>query len=117
MNFMRQLGGAFGVNLLAVLLQQQTAKFSAPLFASQTPDNALVGEYLQHAQRLAAPSGLADAAIEEVARAHLTQSLLEQASSLAFSVSFQVSAAALALSLVGGVLMIGERKRALGAHN
>lgn len=113
MNFMRQLGGAFGVNLLAVLLQQETERFAAPLFAAQTPDNDATQAYLSHAAELAGSAGLSDLAAQSLAAQHLAQTLSSQASSLAFGVTFEVSAAALALSILGGLLMIGERKRAL----
>ena len=39
MNFVRQLGGAFGVNLLAIFLERQTMFHADALTATQTSDN------------------------------------------------------------------------------
>jgi len=62
------------------------------------------------------PLGLTDQEMQALAMRHLGQALGGQASSLAFSVTFQVSAAAFAVSLVGAALMLhgrSERREAM----
>jgi MFS transporter, DHA2 family, multidrug resistance protein len=116
MNFVRQLGGAFGVNLLAVLLQQKTDSFAGPMVATQSPGNPSTAAYLDAAAELIVPLGLTDQEMQALAMRHLGQALGGQASSLAFSVTFQVSAAAFAVSLVGAALMLhgrSERREAM----
>jgi EmrB/QacA subfamily drug resistance transporter len=46
-NFTRQLGGAFGVNLLAVALERRTMFHGDMLTATQTPDNATTMAFLK----------------------------------------------------------------------
>ena len=109
MNFVRQLGGAFGVNLLAVMLQQQTDSFAEPMMATQNPANPSTAAYLDTASQMIVPLGLSDIEAQALAMRHLGQALGGQASSMAFSVTFQVSAAAFAVSLIGAALMLHGR--------
>ena len=44
LNFTRQLGGAFGINLLAVNLEMQTAHYVDRLGSTQSPDNPMTME-------------------------------------------------------------------------
>ncbi len=116
MNFVRQLGGAFGVNLLAVLLQQKTDSFVAPMLASQSPANPTTATYLDSASNMLVPLGLSDIDVQGLALRQLGLALHEQASAQAFSVTFQVSAVAFGVSLIGAVLMLhgrGERREAM----
>jgi DHA2 family multidrug resistance protein len=45
-NFTRQLGGAFGVNLLAVALERRTAFHADAMTALQSADNAITGSFV-----------------------------------------------------------------------
>jgi EmrB/QacA subfamily drug resistance transporter len=53
MNFSRQLGGAFGVNLLAVALERRTMFHGDALAATQTPDNATMMAFLKQIAAIA----------------------------------------------------------------
>ena len=46
-NFMRQFGGAVGVNMIAVSLEYRTPVFSQALAGTQTPDNVLTQDLMQ----------------------------------------------------------------------
>lgn len=101
MNFTRQLGGAFGVNLLAVLLDRETHYFTDRLTATQTPANHATEIYLERLGALAAEAGLSDAQQAAIAAEHLGRAVYAQASTLGFHVSFQTSAATFLVALLG----------------
>ncbi len=83
-NFMRNLGGAMGVNLIAVALEHRTAVFSQGFAGFQTPDNFLTQDLLQRLSGLLAQLGW-PSELHPVAALHLLgNSLYAQASMLAF---------------------------------
>ena len=113
MNFTRQLGGAVGINLLAVLLQQQTDTNSLPLVATQSPDNTATATYLSRFAEIAGPAGLSDIENTALAMNHLSSALHGQASAMAFSTAFEASAVAMAIALLGAGLMVKARRNRL----
>lgn len=113
MNFTRQLGGAVGINLLAVLLQQQTDTNSLPLVATQSPDNTATATYLSRVAEIAGPAGLSDIENTALAMNHLSSALHGQASAMAFSTAFEASAVAMAIALLGAGLMVKARRNRL----
>ena len=60
-NFARQLGGAFGVNLLTVFIERRTIMHADALAATQTSDNSTTIELLREVAGLMHSSGLAEA--------------------------------------------------------
>ncbi len=99
-NFVRQLGGAFGVNLLAVFLERRTALHAEALAATQGPDNAVTGEYLARLIQLLRGAGLPDFQQAPAAIAFLGEAILAQASTLAFRDGFLVVTATFAAALL-----------------
>ncbi|MBL6951175.1 MAG: DHA2 family efflux MFS transporter permease subunit [Alphaproteobacteria bacterium] len=83
-NFMRILGGALGVNLIAVALEHRTAVFSQALAGMQTPDNILTQELMQRLSGLLSQLGWPIEMHPQVALYMLGDSLYAQASMLAF---------------------------------
>ncbi len=83
-NFMRQMGGALGVNLIAVALEQRTAVFSQAFASLQTADNVLTQQLMQRLSGLLSQLGW-PVEMHPVAAMHmLGNSLYAQASMLAF---------------------------------
>ncbi|MDA1100648.1 MAG: DHA2 family efflux MFS transporter permease subunit [Proteobacteria bacterium] len=83
-NFMRNLGGALGVNLIAVALEHRTAVFSQAFTSVQTPDNILTQDLIQRLSGLLSQLGW-PSEMHAVAALHfLGGSLYAQASMLAF---------------------------------
>jgi len=115
MNFTRQLGGAFGVNLLAILLDQQTGFFQDLLAATQDPSNHVTEVYLAQIAEMAAAAGLSDVQQAAVATEHLSRAVLLQASQQGFHVSFQASAFSFLIALFGAWHMVRGRRRSLTA--
>lgn len=87
-NFVRQLGGAFGVNLLAVFLERRTALHADALTATQAFDNAATGEYLARVVQALRGIVLPDFQQVPAAIAFLGQAVIGQATTLAFRDGF-----------------------------
>ncbi len=108
-NFLRQLGGTFGVNLLAMLLEGRTALHAAALGTASGREGAGVREeWLQRLLEQLAHTGLSAG---EQLSALLTQLHQKQALVLAFQDIFWVVAVAFLVLLVPTVLL--ERRYCL----
>lgn len=108
-NFLRQLGGAFGVNLLAIRLERATASHGAALAATQTPANGATVELLGQIQSIYHQGGLAEALAAPMAGHYLGQMVYLQANILAYRDGFLLVALIFALGLIPAWLM-GMRK-------
>ena len=98
-NFMRQLGGAFGVNLLAVYLERRTQFFSNAMVESQTASNGETMELLARVRDFLAHAGLPDFQQMPGALQFLEQVVYTQANMFGFRDSFLVIAVVTALAI------------------
>lgn len=89
-NFVRQLGGAFGVNLLAIFLERRTSLYADAFTASQTSDNATAMQFLNRVVDVMKTAGLPDFQQMPAALGFLGQSIVIQANTLAFRDGFLV---------------------------
>lgn len=89
-NFIRQLGGAFGVNLLAVFLERRTVYHSDALTATQTSHNPATMDLLQTVAGMAKAGGLPDHQQLPAAIQFLGQVISIQANTLAFHDGFLI---------------------------
>ncbi len=87
-NFMRQLGGAFGVNTVVVFMETRTAFHSESLTATQTAANPTSREFLGKVESLLNESGVAEAVQEPGALNFLGQVIYAQAATLGFQDAF-----------------------------
>jgi EmrB/QacA subfamily drug resistance transporter len=104
-NFIRQMGGAFGVNLTAVAIEMRTARHAELLTATQTPDNAQSTELLARVAELLHRWGLSDAALQPGALDYLGQVVHAQALALGFQDAFFLTCFAFALAFVPAWLL------------
>jgi MFS transporter, DHA2 family, multidrug resistance protein len=104
-NFLRQMGGAFGVNLTAVTLELQTARHADLLTATQTPDNAESLELLARVGELLHRSGVPDAVLDPGALDYLGKVIYLQARTLGFQDAFLFICFAFVLALVPAWLL------------
>lgn len=104
-NFLRQLGCAFGVNLLAVRLERDTFRHGADLAATQTPGNGAIAELLGRVQALYQQSGLPEALAAPMAGDYLARTVYIQANLLAYRDGFLLVALIFALGLIPAWLM------------
>lgn len=113
-NFIRQLGGAFGVNLTAVSLELSTARHADLLTATQTPDNAQSMELLARVGELMHRAGVPDAVLRPGALDYLGEVIYAQALGLGFQDAFFQICFAFVLALVPAWLL-GRAGRAQSA--
>ena len=104
-NFARQLGGAFGVNLLSVTLDRRTFFHSDTLTATQTPGNSATGELLRTIQGLLAQSGVPEDMQAAGALHYLGRLLHAQAYTFGFRDSFLVVGVIFTLALIPAWVM------------
>lgn len=99
-NFIRQLGGAFGVNLLSVFIERRTIMHADAFAATQTSDNATTMELLREVAGLLHASGLPDSQLLPAAASFLGQTVMIQSSNAAFQDGFLIVCGIFLLALV-----------------
>jgi MFS family permease len=104
-NFTRQLGGAFGVNTLSVVLDRRTFFHSDTLTSLQTAANGATAELLRHVQALLAQTGASPDLQSAGALHYLGRVVYAQAYTLGFRDSFLVVAVIFALGLIPAWIM------------
>ena len=110
-NFMRQLGGAFGVSLLSAAVEIRFAFHSAALTATQTEANSTTMYVIQLIEQINAMAGVPAAYVYQVGGAlnFLDKVLAAKAQSMAYSDGFAIVGIVFLLSLLPGYLMKGRR--------
>ena len=93
-NFLRTLGGAFGVNYLAISTDQRSVLYQSRLVPSQTEGNATTMEYLELLRQLLENAGLAETVREPTALFYLGQVVAKQSLMLAYRDGFLLLAIA-----------------------
>jgi len=114
-NFARQLGGAFGVNLLSVTLDRRTFFHSDTLTALQTAGNSATAELLRQVEALLAQAGASSDLQASGALHFLGRVLHAQAYTLGFRDSFLIVAIVFALGLIPAWIM-GRTRPATAAR-
>lgn len=99
-NFARQLGGAFGVNLLSVTLDRRTFFHSDTLTATQTSGNSTTAELLRSIQGLLAQAGVPEDLQAAGALNYLGKVIYAQAYTMGFRDSFLVVGVIFTLALI-----------------
>ncbi|MGZ5229122.1 MAG: DHA2 family efflux MFS transporter permease subunit [Burkholderiales bacterium] len=109
-NFFRQLGGAFGVNLLSVSLDRRTFFYSDIFTSMETAGNGTTSELLEKMQRLLAQAGASSDVQSAGALDFLGRMVYAQAYTLAFRDCFLIVTVVFMLALIPAWLM-GRKKR------
>ena len=99
-NFVRLLGGAFGVNSLVVFMEQRTEFHSIALTATQTSRNSASRELLDQMTELLQQSGVAEAFHQPGALHFLGRVIEAQANTLGFKDGFMILSVVFILALV-----------------
>jgi MFS transporter, DHA2 family, multidrug resistance protein len=115
-NFTRQLGGAFGVNLLAVILERRTMFHAETLTATQTPDNPATMAFLDHVIRITQHVPLPDFQQLPAAKWFLGQALYAQANTMAYRDGFLITAIVFAAALLPTWLLERAQRRAAASR-
>jgi DHA2 family multidrug resistance protein len=104
-NFSRQLGGAFGVNLLSVVLDRRTFFHSDALTSVQTAANSGTAELLRQVQELLAQGGVAESLQMPGALHFLGRVIYAQAYTMGFRDCFLIVAFIFTLGLIPAWIM------------
>jgi EmrB/QacA subfamily drug resistance transporter len=104
-NFARQLGGAFGVNLLSVMLDRRTFFHSDTLTAMQTAGNTGTAELLRSMEALLAQAGVSPDARAPGALHFLGRMLYAQAYTMGFRDAFLITAVIFTMGLIPAWVM------------
>lgn len=110
-NFARQLGGAFGVNTLSVVLDRRTTFHSEALTSTQSGANTATAELLREMQALLAQAGVSPDAQIAGALHYLGRVVHAQAYTAGFRDSFLVCAVIFTAALVPAWIMGMRRSR------
>lgn len=109
-NFMRQLGGAFGINLAVVFLDMRTRFHAEALTATQTYGNQTTERLIHQVKALMARAGLPEQVQKSAALDYLGQIVNGQSQMLAFQDTFIIVACvALAALLPAYILSRAQR--------
>ena len=110
-NFVRLMGGAFGVNTLVVFMEQRTEFHSISLTATQTAGNASSRELLDMVSSLLHGGGVPDAVLQPGALHYLGRVVEAQAQTMGFQDGFMVIAVVFILALVPAMMFGREKGR------
>lgn len=108
-NFFRQLGGAFGVNLLSVVLDRRTSFHSNALASVETPANNATAELLRIMQDVLVQGGVSPDLVMPGALHFLNRMVYAQAYTLGFRDSFLICAIVFTLALIPAWIMSRTR--------
>lgn len=110
-NFVRLMGGAFGVNLLVVFMEQRTEFHAISLAATQTAQNASSRVMLDRVSELLHGGGVADAVLQPGALHFLGRVVEAQALTMGFKDGFMIIAVVFVAALFPA-MMLGRAGRA-----
>ena len=110
-NFTRQLGGAYGINLLAIFFEQRIAFFSDAFAATQSAANAVTSEFLTKVENLLAIGGLPETIQQPGAMLYLGRVVSAQATMLAFRETFLMFAIVSLSGIIFALLLRPPRTR------
>jgi len=106
LNFSRQLGGAVGVNVLALILGQRTAFFSDAFAGLQTPDNSATLHLMSQFGRILGQLGWPFEMMPAGALYLVGRSIYSQASMMAFSDAFLFMALLYFVTMIPALFLI-----------
>lgn len=110
-NFIRQLGGAFGVNITAALIEYRSAVHADWLTATQTSGNEFTVEMLDRVERLLKDGGLPENAQEWGALEYLGQTIYAQARTFGFQDTFLIVSVAFVIALIPALMLARSKNR------
>jgi EmrB/QacA subfamily drug resistance transporter len=110
-NFMRQLGGAFGINLLVAFFEVRTRFHADALTATQSWDNNVTQRLLVQVQQLMQKSGLPLQQQKAGAYEYLASILNAKAQMLAFSDTFIVVGVVALVALIPAAMLSRSQRK------
>lgn len=105
MSFTRQLGGAFGVCLLATFVEGRVAHYGEAYIATQTAANSATNEFLRTLQTYLGHAGIPEAFQLPTAIQQLGQAIFTQATMLGYREGFLFVAVVFFAAMIPGILL------------
>ncbi len=109
-NFIRLMGGAFGVNLLVVFMEQRRELHASALTVTQTPENSFSRELLARVMELLSQGGLPDTLLRPGSLHYLGRMVEAQANALGFKDGYMAIVVVFICALVPA-FMLGNGKK------
>ena len=110
-NFIRQSGGAFGVNITASLIEYRTANHADWLTTTQTSSNDLTRDFLDQVRDLLQAGGLNDIAQEWGAVDYLGQTIYAQARTFGFQDTFVIISVAFIIAIIPAMILARSSRK------
>jgi EmrB/QacA subfamily drug resistance transporter len=107
MNFLRQLGGALGVNVIALLLEMRIDTHREHIVATQTAANPATAEWLREVGRLLDQAGVHGLERLPATFGYLMRTLMAQANMLSYQDAFAMLALVFVVALLPVALLRG----------
>nr|MBL3559171.1 MFS transporter [Marinobacter sp. JB05H06] len=104
-NFVRQLGGAFGVNLLSIALERRSQLYVDSFTAAQHAGNSATADMLREVTGLLAQAGVPEAIRQAGAMNYLGRVIYSQGNMLGYRDSFFIVGAIFLAALVPALMM------------
>jgi hypothetical protein len=104
------MGGAFGVNLLVVFMEQRRELHALALTVTQTPENSLSRELLARVMELLSQGGMPDTLLRPGSLHYLGRVVEAQANALGFKDGFMAIVVVFICALVPA-FMLGNGKK------
>ena len=104
-NFVRQLGGAFGVNLLTIALEWRSQLYAESFTVAQNPGNSATAGLLRDVTGLLAQAGVPEAIRQAGAMNYLGRAIYSQGNMLGFRDCFFIVGAIFLAALVPALMM------------
>jgi len=104
-NFVRLMGGAFGVNLLVVFMEQRTEFHFMSMAATQTSQNQASRELLDEVSNLLHDGGVANAVLQPGALHYLGRVIEAQAQTMGFQDGFMIIAIVFVAALLPAAML------------
>tara|TARA_R110002126_G_scaffold16248_8_gene65248 strand:+ start:16 stop:864 length:849 start_codon:yes stop_codon:yes gene_type:complete len=104
-NFVRQSGGAFGVNITAALIEFRSANHADWLTATQTSNNDLTRDTLDKVRQLLTEGGLTEFERDWAAMDFLSRSIYAQARTFGFQDTFLIISVAFFIALIPAMVL------------
>lgn len=114
LNFMRNLGGAVGINIIAVLLGQRTAFFSDAFAGLQTPDNSATQHFMSQFGYILSQLGWPFEMIRSGVLHLVGRSLYMQASMMAYRDIFLFIGVCFFVAMIPALLMRDPKSKSKG---
>jgi len=110
MTFIRMLGGALGVNMLAIILDNRTDHYAAQMAVSQVDTTGATGQLLDNVTSMLAREGVSTFERAPYAMIYFEDVIVARASALSFQDGYLALAVAFGVATLCALSLVGVRR-------